>query len=378
MKLFVRNSLGSWLRLSAALLFLATALLHAQDLTGIWQGTLKTPDRDLRLQLHVEKADAAYKGKFYSIDQSPNPFPTGPITLEGGKFTIPIPAIGGKYSGSFAPDTLTGDFVQGDKPLPLILKKVTAETAWPLPAKVERQPPMDPKADPSFDISTVKPSQPDKPGSMLTVQQGKLVTRNLSVKGLIVFAWELQPKQLIGGPAWLEEEKFDITAKPDTPGMPNEKQFKSMVRKLVQERFKFKFHEEQKELPAYVMTVLKSGNKMTVNEGGGDFPGFSGRGPGSIAVFNTTMLQFAQFLQSGILDRPVVDKTELTKKYDFTLKWQPDETQLNGRTPPPTDSTETFPTFMTAVQEQLGLKFESTKAPVKVLVIDQVEKPEEN
>jgi uncharacterized protein (TIGR03435 family) len=86
-------------------------------------------------------------------------------------------------------------------------------------------------------------------------------------------------------------------------------------------------------------------------------------------------------MQTTALDRPVVDQTGLTGKYDFTLDWTPDESQFGGRggqAPPPADNAEVPPDLYTAIQQQLGLKLESTKAPVDVLVIDRVEKPSEN
>ena len=96
---------------------------------------------------------------------------------------------------------------------------------------------------------------------------------------------------------------------------------------------------------------------------------------------SATMDDFAETLQRKILDRPVVDQSELTGKYDFVLTWTPDETQFSGlgvRPPPPTEDAAAAPDLFTALQEQLGLKFKPTKAPVDVLVIDHVEKPSAN
>jgi uncharacterized protein (TIGR03435 family) len=93
------------------------------------------------------------------------------------------------------------------------------------------------------------------------------------------------------------------------------------------------------------------------------------------------MANFAGTMQMVVLDRPVVDQTGLAGRYDFTLNWTPDETQFGGaglRVPPPSDNANAPPGLFTAIQEQLGLRFESTKAPVDVLVVDRVEKPTEN
>jgi uncharacterized protein (TIGR03435 family) len=112
--------------------------------------------------------------------------------------------------------------------------------------------------------------------------------------------------------------------------------------------------------------------------------GFNFRGLGDLIVRNMNMAEFASWMQSGVMDKPVVDQTGLKDKYDFDLKWTPDDSQFQQfrgavpmNTPPNTDPNAP-PSLYTAVQETLGLKFESTKAPDDVLVIDHVEKPSAN
>src|SRR5204862_7993495 len=135
----------------------------------------------------------------------------------------------------------------------------------------------------------------------------------------------IHEKQLSGGPSWLDSDKFDILAKPDAPGVPNVTQLRTMVQKLLVERFGLEFHREKKEVSAYVITVDKAGVKMTKGEGNrGNLPGFGGRGPGSVGVQNSTMAEFAEFLQARILERPVVDQSGLTDRYDFKLEWKPE------------------------------------------------------
>jgi uncharacterized protein (TIGR03435 family) len=93
------------------------------------------------------------------------------------------------------------------------------------------------------------------------------------------------------------------------------------------------------------------------------------------------MADFTHLMQQAVLDRPVVDQTGLTGRYDFTLNWTPDDSQFGGmgvKVPPPTDSANAPPALYTAIQEQIGLKLDATKAPAEVLVIDHVEKPSEN
>jgi uncharacterized protein (TIGR03435 family) len=368
-----------------ALSALLAASAFAQNIVGTWQGTLATPQRELRLVMKVTRADnESLKGMFYSIDQPGPGIAASTVTLQGSAFKVAIPAIGGTYEGKLTADgtTITGTFTQGG-PLPLNLTKATPSTEWAIP-----EPPPPPKvmaadAKPSFEVATIKPSVPDSPGQGLNVGRGggnAFTTLNLPVIELIKFAYGVHGKQVTGGPGWLESEKVDILAKPDTPGIPNATQLRTMVQKLLAERFGLEFHREKRELSAYVITLDKAGVKMAKVEGNrGNLPGFGGRGPGAIGVRNSTMPEFADFLQARILERPVVDQTGLTDRYDFTLEWKPDPSQLGPNAPATLPANlEERPDLMTAIRQQLGLKIEAGKAAVEVLVIDKIVKPTEN
>ena len=185
-------------------------------------------------------------------------------------------------------------------------------------------------AKPTFEVATIKPSSPDAQGQGINVNRsGDFSTRNTPLFELIKFCYGVHGKQVVNGPAWIESERFDILAKFDTPGMPNANQLKPAVQKLLTERFGLEFHREKRELSAYVITVDKAGVKMTKSQNNGvPLPGFGGRGPGAIGVRNATMAEFADFLQSRVLERPVVDQSGLTDRYDFQLEWKPDPSQL--------------------------------------------------
>src|SRR4029077_5742158 len=104
--------------------------------------------------------------------------------------------------------------------------------------------------------------------------------------------------------------------------------------------------------------------------------GLGFRGPGAMIARNAKITDLAAVLQMGLLDRPVVDQTAIPGRYDFTLTFTPDDFQFGGaKMPPPTDGSAPPPNLFTAVQEQLGLKLETTRAPADVLAIDRVEKP---
>ncbi len=362
---------------------LASPALFAQNIVGTWQGSLQPPQapQALRIVIKISRADnESLRAAFYSIDQGAQPINASAITLQGSALKMTVAAIGGNYEGKWSGDTITGTWTQGP-PLPLNLTRATPETAWAIP---EPPPPPKPMAgdDPTFEVATIKPSNPDTPGQSILVGRGGgnlFTTTNTPLRDLIIFAYGIHPRQLQNAPGWTETEKYDITGKPDRAGMPNDRQLRAMVQKLLGERFQLSFHREKKELPAFVMTVAKSGPKLAKDEGGGLLPGFGGRGPGSIGVRNSSMAEFAGFLQARILDRPVVDQTGLTDKYDFTLTWRPDQLPPQGPNAPPLPADlESRSDLFTAIQEQLGLKIESSRAPVEVLVIDRVEKPSAN
>jgi len=370
-----------------ALSALLAATGFAQNIVGTWQGTLAVPQRELRLVLKVTRADdESLKAVFYSIDQGGQGLPGSAVSLQGTTFKASIAQIGAQYEGKLNAEgtAMTGTFTQGG-PLPLNLVKATPSTEWTIP-----EPPPPPRvmaadAKPAFEVATIKPSVPDSPGQAIQVGRGggnAFTTLNTPVSELIKFAYGVHARQLTGGPAWLESERFDILAKPDTPGIPNVTQLRSMVQKLLVERFGLEFHREKKEVSAYIITADKAGVKMTKVEGNrGNLPGFGGRGIGSIGVQNSNMTEFAEFLQARILERPVVDQSGLTGRYDFTLEWRPDAAQLAAAGPnAPTlpQAVEDRPDFLTAARQQLGLKIEAGKAPVDVIVVDKVIKPTEN
>jgi uncharacterized protein (TIGR03435 family) len=236
-------------------------------------------------------------------------------------------------------------------------------------------------ADPVFEVATIKPTKPGEERKAFMVRGRQFSTINTSAAELITFAYGIHAKQIVGAPPWLESDKFDLLAKPDGEGQPNDKQWKTMLQKLLADRFQLKFHRDKKELSVYAIVVAKNGPKMSKNESDPNgLPGLFFRGLGVLPAHNATMADFAGVMQSAVLDRPVVDQTGLAGRWDFTLTWTPDEFQFGGlgaHVPRPADNAAA-PSLFTAMQEQLGLKLESTKADAEVFVIDHVEKPSEN
>jgi uncharacterized protein (TIGR03435 family) len=237
-------------------------------------------------------------------------------------------------------------------------------------------------AKPKFDVGTVKPSDPNQPGKLFTVRGRHVMTINTNANDLITFAYGLHAKQIVDGPEWLGAAKFDIDGVPDVEGQPSSAQLKMIIQSVLADRFKLTFHHEQRELAVYALTVSKGGPKMTVTaDKPSDHRNFLFRGLGDLTVTNNAMKDFCDGMQGAVMDKPVVDQTGLTDRYDFHLKWTPDMgqfAQMGARVPPPTDDPNAPPSLYTALQEELGLKLEATKAKADVIVIDHIEMPSAN
>jgi uncharacterized protein (TIGR03435 family) len=244
------------------------------------------------------------------------------------------------------------------------------------------QPPATRSAPDAFEVATIKPTAPDwKSGRFIRMQGAEFVARNHTVKTLIAAAYNLSPRAISGGPPWVESDHYDIFAKPTGSNRPNFDQQAAMLRKLLAERFNLTFHREPKVLSIYALSIAKNGPKLEAGTVTSD-------GPPPLAVVigphgvwlparDISIGEFVSVMQRAALDRPVVDKTGLTGRYDFKLAWTPDESQFGGMAPRETpESAE--PDLFTAIQQQLGLKLEATRGPVDVFVIDKVERPSDN
>ena len=204
-------------------------------------------------------------------------------------------------------------------------------------------------------------------------------------------AYGIPERRILGGPKWLQSERFDIEAKTDNSVADQLRtlshdqrriQTQAMFQQFLADRFKLTVHWETREFPVYALVVGKKGLNLHSSakaDGGTDITA----GDDQFTAQGVTLAALAQALTQDMsqeLGRIVIDKTGITGRYDVALKWTPDTgaTPINSRTEgtmPPADS---GPSIFTAIQEQLGLKLESTKGPVQVLVIDHVEMPSEN
>jgi uncharacterized protein (TIGR03435 family) len=223
-----------------------------------------------------------------------------------------------------------------------------------------------------FDVASIKPANSGRPGMSIQTETGRFKAINATVSFLIQYAYGIKDFQLSGGPGWIGSDTFDIDA---TGEKADDRQFPQMMRGLLADRFQLKFHQETRTLPVYDLVVAKDGPRLkqaSETETAGT------RGGGNQITVSKGTVQNLASLLSNILGRKVIDKTGLTGDYDMTLKWTPDDTQpppLKPNGPPPDPNS---PSIFTAVQEQLGLKLESSRGPVEVMVVDSVQKPSAN
>jgi uncharacterized protein (TIGR03435 family) len=377
--------------LAAAVMFFGflsqpSAAQAGQDISGTWQGTLPV-DKGMRMVLSVSKAgigetnEGGWKGVLYSIDgdngSQGRVIPS--IVLQGGSLKFAVPSIEGRYEGKLDAEgaSMVGTWTQGAGSYALNLARATGDALWAIP---EPEKPMAPDADPAYDVVTIKPSDPKQGERGFETRGRHIRAANETVNDMISFAYGVHVKQIVGGPAWFGTDHYFVDGVPDVAGEPNLNQFRSMIRKVLADRFDLKVHADKRELAVYALMVGKGGPKLTKSLGDPNGPPDDTFSTSAwMRETNTTMGEFAKAMQY-VLDRPVVDQTGLAGRWDFLLKWTPDESQFTSmgvKIQPAVDNPNAPPLF-TAIQEQLGLKLEPEKTPAEVLVIDHVERPSEN
>jgi uncharacterized protein (TIGR03435 family) len=264
------------------------------------------------------------------------------------------------------------------------------------------------QAPAQFEVASVKPNASTVGKMSIQMQPGgRFVATNVTLKQLIRNAYDVQEFQIAGGPPWMAGDRFDVVAKSESAGRDDPFQlekggrWQAMLRALLVERFKLEVHTEAKELPIYALVLAHSdgtlGPQLTRSTRDCATPGSGGSGkppspadpppcgmrfmPGTIQAGGTTVALFANVL-SGQSGRVVLDRTGLSGDFDFTLRWTPDQipqgfdrkASAMGLAPIDADG----PSLFTAIREQLGLKLDSQKGPVDILVVDRAERPTEN
>jgi uncharacterized protein (TIGR03435 family) len=223
--------------------------------------------------------------------------------------------------------------------------------------------------------------------SVAPVPLGSCRMTRTSLKMLMQIAFGLfgpnADKMIEGGPKWLDVDKYDVLAKAEKP--TTEAQLKLMLQNMLAERFQLRFHHETRELPAYALIVAKDGARLERATGAEDRQGIAMIISKPLVARNVSMSDLSRIL-SGRLDRPVVDRTGLSGRYNFTLTWTPGENEggLLARLPADVRSQivvpdgQLGPSIFTAVKEQLGLELDSARGPLEVVVIDRAERSTED
>jgi uncharacterized protein (TIGR03435 family) len=238
------------------------------------------------------------------------------------------------------------------------LSLLCAGAAWAQPATAPAE----------FEVAAVKVNDTPLPTNdmheidQIQTSPTSLTMQHIRLKSAIKWAWSVSQYQ-VSGPPWLDTERYDIFAKTGSP--VTEDQLRHMLRKLIEDRFKLAFHNETKVLPAYFLSVGKGGPRLKPSEGGETV--FDPGRNMNITVRSMTLGEFAE-LASGPLQAPVLNRTGLNSRFDFALNLTPYMT--NDRM-----GLEDLPGILSqAFEQQLGLKLESRKSPLDVLVIDNIGK----
>jgi uncharacterized protein (TIGR03435 family) len=368
--------------LCAAACLFAAAALHAQSIAGTWQGALPIYGAaqgasvygNPRIVFTIEKnPDGSFHGGITFIDRGVT-VPLTSVTFSAPDVAFAESQAAFTFQGKLSADgkSIAGTWTQTNQTFPLTLRfaapdALTRETPAPLV-------PMAANADPSYEVAVIKPALPDEQHPIFNLRAYRFKATGTSAKELIKVAWNIRGRQVIGGPPWLEDKKFDIVAEPDAPGLPSEARSRLMVRKLLTERFHLQAHTGQQLYPVLALTLdPKSPRPVAANP---DFPGNGGmsfRRDGDDVVLQFSGVTFPQmlaFIMNTFQARQLVDETGLTGIYNVTLR-------IAGLTQGPV-SDEDFGTALIEAAQQSGFRFISKKEPLPVVIIDQIDPPTPN
>jgi len=254
-----------------------------------------------------------------------------------------------------------------------------------------------PVARPLFEVASVKPNPPSALRHVIYPPTGnRFHTTDASVRLLIQYAYSVQTFEISAGPDWMNTAGYEIDAKAE--GSPTRSEMRVMLQALLEDRFKLKLHRDMKKLPMYALVAGKGGVNLakpkegdctdlgTVTSGKDQHPVTSPCGdavlmgsPSGMEVRGRqiAMTDFTKLL-SGIVGRPVIDKIGVTGNFDINVEFACDEFTPGIPCPDQLEEPASKPSIIGALQRQLGLKLESAKAPVEVIVIDHLERPTEN
>lgn len=375
-----------------AILFIAmeiavSCVIYAQDLTGKWQGTVNTQPA-VHINLEISRLGNGVLEASLTIDDRSQRLPVESFSLKDSSVRFSSQVLASSYDGKVSADgkSIIGSWTQDSRRQPLTFSRVVSEETSSRPAPVSRPSPMAASVDPSFEVATIKPGSPSAGDKRFWSNGRQYRTSNTTLRDLLQVAYGVQPRQILGIPAWAEQARYDLAAQfaPDQ-GTPSNQQFQRMLQKLLTDRFRLKIHPSEREFPIYALVVGGRGSNLKPGNDSSEAHHTAflrpGTGGGRLLIEkNASMADLVPFLMSQLPDRQIVDQKSLTGKFDFELNFLLEGSQPNSESKEGSESTDVgrAPFVPEALEEQLGLKLRATRAPIPVLIVDNVEKPSEN
>ena len=368
--------------LSAVAFLLSVVALHAQTIAGTWQGTLPVAataqgsngGSGLRIVFTVDKKpDGSLHAVMTPIDLG-NATPLTSVTISAPNVTF---ALGDNviFRGKLSSDghSIAGTWGSGPQTLPLTLSLATEDTLWHRAGPT--LPPMAANADPSFEVATIKPAGIDEQHALFDLHARKFNATGMTATELIKVAYNVRGRQVLGGPPWLNDTRYDVVAEPDTPGLPSEDQTRSMVHKLLTERFHLVSHTGQQDYPVLALTLDPKGpppkpSDSNVNPNGG----MSGHREGDDIViqFSGAIRDLLAWMMNTFQGKQLVDETGLTGNYDVTLR-------LAGMAQPGNSVTsDDYGNALVLAAQHAGFKLINKKSPLPIVIVDHIDPPTPN
>ncbi|MFZ0339308.1 MAG: TIGR03435 family protein [Terracidiphilus sp.] len=224
----------------------------------------------------------------------------------------------------------------------------------------------------TFEVAVIKPHDPNSYHNSFSFRGDRFSLDDQTVSRMIAFAFATNQNQIVDAPSWIRDEHYDMDGTTSFAADPSVPEQQQLIRKLLADRFDLSFHREKRELGVYALVVAKGGPKLVTAAHPDAQPSQHNEGHGTQTTRSFTSAAMSDFVltMQFFLDRPLVDQTGLTGRYDFSLTYTyADASSSDPDAPPP---------LFTAIQEQLGLKFQPAKAATDVLVVDRVERPPAN
>jgi bla regulator protein blaR1 len=236
---------------------------------------------------------------------------------------------------------------------------------------------------PKYEVASIKPNMDNDFRYTFRIEpDGTLAATGITLKRLMMTAYNVQGFRIVGGPGWVDSRRWDVQARPNRAASSD--QIRPMLRALLEDRFQLHSHSETRNMPVYELVVDRKGAKIPTAKDTETRPTVRVT-TGSIELTKATSATFASQL-SYALSQPVIDKTSLSGTFDFAIEWTPEPREDGGPTtaglppgtPEPPASTLDGPSIFTAIREQLGLRLQSGRGPVEAVVIDDLQMPTSN